>query len=142
MNKVTGVAASDGIINLPEGASASLVTSEPIFDPDLKAPITAGQKIGTIVISLANEPIRRIDMVAQNDIKEGWFLSRFYISNLTTIIIGLVILLFISFVLLVLILRAKNRKKREKLRKEKIREAARKQMEQERDWNERGWTYH
>ena len=141
-NKIQGIAADDGLINLPEGASASLVTCDAVFDEELKAPLEAGQTIGKVVIRIADEPVRTVDLVAASAVKEGWFLSRFYVTNFATVIIGLVILLFISFVLLVLILRAKNRKKRERLRKEKIREAARKQMEQERDWNERGWTYH
>ena len=73
-NRVNALASADGLINLPEGASASLVTTQVSFDADLQAPIKKGQVIGKAAVYLADEKIREIDLTAAEDVKEGWFL--------------------------------------------------------------------
>ena len=140
-NHVDGVVKEDAIINLPEGASPALIGFEYKYFEDLKAPIAEGQVVGQLTIYLADEVMRTMDIVAANEVKEGWFLSRFYISNLATIIAASVILLFIVFVITIASLRKKNKRLAKERREAKLREIARREMEHERDVRERDWPY-
>ncbi len=136
-NVIAGVAAEDGIINLPEGASGSLVVSTATFDERIEAPVTAGTKIGTIEITMAGDPIRVIDLVAKEDMTKGWFLSRFRVTNAQTILIFLLIFLVFALFMFVVIMRAINRRKYAELRRQRLLEEARRRMRQERDYEAR-----
>lgn len=140
-NRVDAVAVADGLINLPEGASASLVSTKVSFDKDLQAPITKGQVIGTAAVYLADEKIREIDLTAAAEVKEGWFLSRFGITNLQTVILFFVLALILAFIILIAVLRTINKRKRRAARQRRLMEAARRQMERERDLKQRNWPY-
>ena len=140
-NKVEGVAALEGCINLPEGASASLVTSEVSYVKDLKAPIKKGQKIGEVKVCLADDPVRTIDLLAAKDVKKGWFLSPLGITNAQTVILFIVLGLVLACFVGILALRAANKKKRKLARQAKLREIARRQMEREYDVRQRKWPY-
>ena len=141
VNKIAGMAAEDGIINLPEGASASLVTVKAIYDENLYAPIAKGQVIGKLNIYMADEVVRTLDLIASEEVKEGWFLSKWGITNLQTIIIIGGIVLVIGIIVFIISLRIINRKKREAARKERLRRMVLKQMEQDLDHRQRNWPY-
>lgn len=140
-NRVNALASADGLINLPEGASASLVTTQVSFDADLQAPIKKGQVIGKAAVYLADEKIREIDLTAAEDVKEGWFLSRFGITNLQTVILFFVLAVILTFCILILVLRTINKRKRKAARQRRLMEAARRQMEREKDLKQRNWPY-
>ena len=140
-NRVNALASADGLINLPEGASASLVTTQVSFDTDLQAPIKKGQVIGKAAVYLADEKIREIDLTAAEDVKEGWFLSRFGITNLQTVILFFVLAVILAFCILILVLRTINKRKRKAARQRRLMEAARRQMEREKDLKQRNWPY-
>lgn len=140
-NKVKAVAAEDGNVNLPEGASASLVTTKAVYTDNLRAPIKKGDKVGVVEIYIADELYGKVDLVAAKDIEEGWFLSKWGISNLQTVIIGGVLLLIIIFVITVLVLRARNKKRRAKARKAKLAAEAKKRLEREEDLRRRDWRF-
>ena len=140
-NKVRAIAEKNGYINLPEGASASLVTTEVTFSDNLTAPIKKGQKVGVAQIYLAGDLVKTVDLVAEEEIVTGWFLSRFGISNLQTIIIAIVLGLILAGAVTIICLRIKNKRKAQQLRKAKIEEIARRQMEIERDKKARDWTF-
>ena len=140
-NRVNALASADGLINLPEGASASLVTTQVSFDADLQAPIKKGQVIGKAAVYLADEKIREIDLTAAEDVKEGWFLSRFGITNLQTVILFFVLAVILAFCILILVLRTINKRKRKAARQRRLMEAARRQMEREKDLKQRNWPY-
>lgn len=140
-NKVKGIAAEAGYINLPEGASAALVTTSAVYDEELKAPVKKGQKVGTVEIYLADEKIREIDLLAAEDVKEGWILSRFGITNFQTVLICVVLALILAFFMAVLILRSINRRRRKRRRQQRIMEAARRELEREQSMKQRGWPY-
>ena len=140
-NRVNALASADGLINLPEGASASLVTTQVSFDADLQAPIKKGQVIGKAVVYLADEKIREIDLTAAEDVKEGWFLSRFGITNLQTVILFFALAVILAFCILILVLRTINKRKRKAARQRRLMEAARRQMEREKDLKQRNWPY-
>ena len=109
---MNALASADGLINLPEGASASLVTTQVSFDADLQAPIKKGQVIGKAAVYLADEKIREIDLTAAEDVKEGWFLSRFGITNLQTVILFFALAVILAFCILILVLRTIKKRKR------------------------------
>ena len=140
-NRVNALASADGLINLPEGASASLVTTQVSFDADLQAPIKKGQVIGKAAVYLADEKIREIDLTAAEDVKEGWFLSRFGITNLQTVILFFALAVILAFCILILVLRTINKRKRKAARQRRRMEAARRQMEREKDLKQRNWPY-
>ena len=140
-NRVNVLASADGLINLPEGASASLVTTQVSFDADLQAPIKKGQVIGKAAVYLADEKIREIDLTAAEDVKEGWFLSRFGITNLQTVILFFALAVILAFCILILVLRTINKRKRKAARQRRLMEAARRQMEREKDLKQRNWPY-
>ena len=140
-NRVNALASADGLINLPEGASASLVTTQVSFDADLQAPSKKGQVIGKAAVYLADEKIREIDLTAAEDVKEGWFLSRFGITNLQTVILFFVLAVILAFCILILVLRTINKRKRKAARQRRLMEAARRQMEREKDLKQRNWPY-
>ena len=140
-NRVNALASADGLINLPEGASASLVTTQVSFDADLQAPIKKGQVIGKAAVYLADEKIREIDLTAAEDVKEGWFLSRFGITNLQTVILFFALAVILAFCILILVLRTINKRKRKAARQRRLMEAARRQMEREKDLKQRNWQY-
>ena len=140
-NRVNALASADGLINLPEGASASLVTTQVSFDADLQAPIKKGQVIGKAAVYLADEKIREIDLTAAEDVKEGWFLSRFGITNLQTVILFFALAVILAFCILILVLRTINKRKRKAARQRRLMEAAHRQMEREKDLKQRNWPY-
>ena len=140
-NKVAGVAAYSGIINLPEGASKSLVTTKEVYEPELKAPIKKGDRLGVVEIYLADEKVREIRLVAAEDVEEGWFLSPYGITNLQTILICGGGALVILFIITIFTLRAINKKKAKRRRQQRIMEQARRELEREQSMKQRGWPY-
>lgn len=139
--KVSGEIKQDGIINLPEGASAALVLVQEVFDEDLVAPVYKGDVIGKAVIYLADEEVSSVDIVAVKDVPEGWIFSKIGIPNSAAIVIIVVLSVIIIFLIVIRIMRSINRKKAKARRDERIKEIALKQMERERDANQRNWPY-
>ena len=140
-NHVEGIVTSDAIVNLPEGASASLLNFNYEYFDNLSAPIEEGEVIGKLHIYLADDLLRTMDISAMNVVKRGWFLSRFYISNMATIIIFAVIALFLTLFIYIAYLRRKNKRLARERREKRLREIARQQVERERDVREREWPY-
>lgn len=141
VNRVDAVAAQGGYVHLPDGASSSLVTTEYVYTENLTAPVEKGQKVGEAHIYIAGELYSTVDLLAAEDIGEGWFLSPLGISNLQTVIIFAVLALILAFLLTVLILRARNKRKRMNARKAKLAEEARKRLEREEDRKKRNWNF-
>lgn len=140
-NKVEAAAAEAGLVNLPEGASASLVTTSVVYKEEIKAPVKKGDIVGKVEIFLADEKVRDIDLKATKNVKEGWFLSAIGISNLQTILIFVVLAIILAFYITILVLRAKNRRKKQRARQEKARQIAMARLERERDVRRRDWPY-
>ena len=141
VNKVKAVAADNGYINLPEGVSASLVSTECIYTDSLLAPVAKGQKIGVVEIYIAGERKKTVDLLAAEDVKEGWFLSAIGISNLQTVLIGAFIAVFLIGFIAIISIRIKNKRKFARIRKRKLEEEALRQLEREEDLKRRGWRF-
>lgn len=141
VNKVKAVAAEDGFVNLPEGASASLVTTECVYTDNLTAPIKKGQKVGIAEIYIAGDLYRIVDLVAASDVAKGWFLSDLGISNFQTVIIVTILFFIVAFAVTVLILRVYNKRVRLARRKTRLAEEARDRFEREEDLRKRNWNF-
>ena len=140
-NRVAGAASVSGIINLPEGASPALVTTQVVYEEDLKAPIKEGDRLGKVEIYLADEKVREVRLKAANDVEEGWFLSPYGITNMQTIIICAAAALLLILIITVIILRAVNKRKAKRRRQQRIMEQARRELEREQSMKQRGWPY-
>ncbi len=139
--KVEGETAEDGVINLPEGASAALVMVEPVFNENLTAPINKGDVIGKAVIYLADEQVSTVNILAVKEVPKGWIFSKIGIPNSIAIVIIAVLSVILIFIIVVSVLRSANKAKARARRNQRIKEMARKQIEQERSAEERNWPY-
>ena len=117
------------------------MTTKVKYSENLKAPIKKGQKVGTVEIYLADDFVRSINLQAAEDVKEGWFLSHFGVTNFQTVISFAVLFLLLTFYITILVLRSINRKKRRLARQAKLRRIAMQQLERERDIKKRDWPY-
>lgn len=141
VSKVSGEAGDDGYVNLLEGASASLILVEPEYFEEVKAPIAKGDVIGKAVIYLADVPVSSVDIVAMDDVKEGWIFSRIGIPNSVALIIMIVLGVIIALLATLSILISRNKARARARRNARIKEIAMKQLEQEQSARERDWPY-
>ncbi|MBR6473183.1 MAG: D-alanyl-D-alanine carboxypeptidase [Firmicutes bacterium] len=139
--KVSGEIKKDGVINLPEGASAALVLVQEVFNEDITAPVAKGDVIGKAVIYLADEEVSSVDIIATKDVPEGWIFSKVGIPNSAAIVIIVVLSVLLIFFIVISIMRSVNKAKARARRKERIKEIALKQIEREDDVDERNWPY-
>lgn len=139
VTRVEAFAAEDGIAYLPVGGSESLINGEAVFDDDLTAPVKEGDVVGTYRIFVAGELVNEVELIAGEDIEEGWVLSYFGISNRATIIGGIVAgILFLGF-MIIEILRFRARRRRRKLHRARVRAMAMEELRREQEERERGW---
>ena len=75
---------------------------------ELEAPLKKGQKAGTYTVIVNEKELEKGTLLAAEDIKKGWILSRFYISDKETIILAVWALFII--VLELLLTRAGSRR--------------------------------
>ena len=141
VNKVKAVAADNGYINLPEGVSASLVTTECVYTDSLFAPVKKGQKIGVVEVYIAGELKKTVELVAAEDIKEGWFLSGIGISNFQTVMIGVFLAVILIGFVTIISMRIRNKRKLARIRRRKLEEEALRQLEREEDLKRIGWRF-
>ena len=52
------------------------INAEVVYDGPIEAPITAGQQLGELVITLDDLPVKRIPLVAEDDVARGGFGTR------------------------------------------------------------------
>ena len=70
------VGVSDDIyLTLPRG-DADKLEAEVEFDRELVAPITKGEKVGSVIYKVEDEPLVVKDLVAKSDIKQGSVIKR------------------------------------------------------------------
>lgn len=67
----------DVILTLPRGAKDKLVTTVQL-DPDIRAPLTKGQKIGEITISQDNQVVATAPLLALEPVEEANVFMRFW----------------------------------------------------------------
>jgi D-alanyl-D-alanine carboxypeptidase (penicillin-binding protein 5/6) len=83
-DKVNLVAAGKGGALLFKGKSGA-VTSELVIPGYVEAPVTAGQKLGELVIYHQQKEIQRVNLIAENDVARESFLGYFrkFMMNMT-----------------------------------------------------------
>lgn len=128
-------------VYIPPEGSSSLVQVKAEVNKKLTAPVKAGTKAGELKIYVADEYQGSVDLVVKNDIPAGWFPSYIYISNRTTVIIGVILLVILLIFLRLLQIRRRNLRRRKARRQAKIREMALKEMKIEEDRRKRDWYF-
>jgi len=68
--------AEDLSMLVPVLATANGISAEVVFDGPIAAPITKGQQLGELVITLEGLPERRMPLVADRDVGQGGFAIR------------------------------------------------------------------
>ena len=139
--KIKGYSETKGYVYIPPEGSEDLLDTDVYMYDDLKAPITAGTKVGEYRIYVADELKGTVDLVCKDDVGTGWLLSKIYISNFATIFWGTIILALVLFVLRIRYINIQRRKRKLRMREEKIREMARKREALDQDRKNRNWTY-
>lgn len=122
----------------PEGSDSLIQTQVSMYD-DLNAPLKKGDKVGEFRIFVADELKGTVDLIIKEDVPEGWYPSRFYISNTESIVIGVLLFLLLLFLLRVWHVKRRRAKRREAIRRQKIYEIARRQLEIDEDRKRREW---
>ena len=107
---------------------------------NLEAPLKEGAKVGEFRVYVADELKGTVDLVTDKPVAQGWPPSQWYISNLATVIISLVLILIIAFLLRVLYVKRRRAKRTEAMRRAKVREIAQRQIEMDEDRRRRNWT--
>lgn len=130
-----------GYAYLPKEASESLIGTKVTMDSDVKAPVKAGTVVGKLEIYAADELVNEVDLIIKEDVEAGWFPSYVGISNMATMIICGVIALLLVFFIWVSAVKAKYRRKKQRIRQRKIMEMAMAEMRKEQDYNERDWHF-
>lgn len=136
---IVAYAAEDGLAYLPKEASRSLLRGEAVVREDVEAPVKAGDVIGVYEIYMQDELVNTIDLVAGEDVAVGWLPSYIGISNRVTIIMGCVLALVILFLLVRAINRGKARRRRKQIRKAKIMQMAQEELQREEEEARRGF---
>ncbi len=140
VTRTTGVVNETITAYLPKEASLNLVSLNPIYD-EITAPISEGDKIGSLELYLHDELIHTYDIQSTDDVEVGWFTARLGISNLTAVILTAIILLIVAVLMRRNAIRQRKEKIMEERRKERLQQIAKKQLEIEEDRKRRGWTY-
>ena len=130
-----------GFAYIPPEGSTDLVQTQVVMTSGLEAPLKAGAKVGEYRIYVADELKGTVDLVIKKDIKEGWPLSKIYISNFATV---MTVLIVVGVLLLLVRVRNINKRKmrmKQFKRNQKIRELAARQEALDEDRRKRKWTY-
>jgi len=69
--------ADDIVLTLPKGQQKAL-SADILIDSDIKAPITAGQELGRLRVSLNDKQMIDVPLVAEKDIAEAGLFSRLF----------------------------------------------------------------
>jgi D-alanyl-D-alanine carboxypeptidase (penicillin-binding protein 5/6) len=70
--------AEDASLTFPKGQLKNLKASFTLNNPQLEAPITKNQVVGTIDFSLDGKVIEQRPLVAKEDVPQGGFFSRIW----------------------------------------------------------------
>ena len=138
---VAAYTAETGYAYLPKEASPKLITTKTMMRDDIAAPVKAGAVVGTYQIYVADELVNEVDLVVKEDIGQGWFPSYLGISNFATVIICAAFLLLLTLFLTVSIAKARYRRRRKMLKKQRIMEIAMEEMRREQERKGRNWRF-
>jgi D-alanyl-D-alanine carboxypeptidase (penicillin-binding protein 5/6) len=143
--KASVVGEKDHFLLMSNDAADSVVSTKVILKKGLSAPISKGAIVGKIEIYEGDRLVETVNGVLQEDIPIGTFLSKIGIPDkvakpVILIVIG-ALALFITFGLVILIMRIIVKKQKAKRRKEKALEIAAKRLAEQKDKEKRNWRY-
>ena len=138
--RVAGYTETKGYAYVPPEGSEKLIQTQVVMLDNLEAPLKEGDKVGEFRIYVADELKGTVDLVTNKDVPVGWPPSKYYISNLVCIIAGVILFLIVLFFLRVLHVKRRRIRRAEAIRREKIKEIARRQMEIDEDRRRRNWN--
>ncbi len=130
-----------GYAYLPKEASESLIGTKVVMYNDVTAPVKAGDVVGQFEIYVGEDLVNQVDLVIKEDVEKGWFPSYLGISNMASIIIAVVLVVFLMIRIWIGIETAKRKKRKMMERQRKIQELAMQELEAERDRRERDWRF-
>lgn len=137
--RVPAYTAGKGFAYVPPEGSDKLVQTRVVMSDDLEAPLKKGDKVGEFRIYVADELKGTVDLVIKEDVPPGWPPSRIYISNRAVVILCVLALLVLLFIIRVIYVKRRRVKRKAAMRRQKIRELARMQMEMDEDRRRRDW---
>ena len=138
--RVAGYTETKGYAYVPPEGSDKLIRTETVMLDNLEAPLREGEKVGEFRVYVADELKGTVDLVTDRAVARGWPPSQWYISNLATVIISLLIILILAFLLRVLYVRRRRVKRAKAMHRARVREIAQKQIEMDEDRRRRNWT--
>lgn len=130
-----------GYAYLPKEASESLISTRVVMRDDMEAPVKKGDVVGTLEIYAADELVNEVDLIVKENVEEGWFTSYLGISNFAAVIIGAAAALLLILFVWISIIRMRYRRRKKRLKQERIMEIAMEQMRQEEERRERDWRF-
>lgn len=130
-----------GYAYLPKEASESLIGTKVVMYNDVTAPVKTGDVVGQFEIYVGEDLVNQVDLIIKEDVEKGWFPSYLGISNMASIIIGVVLVVFLMIRIWIGIETAKRKKRKMMERQRKIQELAMQELEAERDRRERDWRF-
>lgn len=133
VTRIDAVTAGESFVYLPKQASKELIQLVPVIDPDVTAPVKAGDPVGVYQVFLADEKIDEVPLVASVDVEEGWILSYVGISNRSTLIMGFLVLMLVALLILRSVNRARIKKKQRIARRNRIRDMAEEELKKEKE---------
>ena len=128
-----------GFVYVPPEGSTDLVSTETVMFEDLNAPLKEGSKVGEYRIYVADELKGTVDLITKTNIRRGWWPSKYYISDLATIIIGVILFLILLLIARILYVRKRKEQIKAARRERRIYELAMQQLEAEEDRRRRNW---
>ena len=140
VTRVGAYTATQGFAYVPPEGSDDLIQTQVAMFDGLEAPLSEGTKVGEFRIFVADELKGTVDLVTKKEVNKGWPPSKIYISNRATIVLGVLLVLILAFVIRVIHVKKRREKRREAIRRQKIRALARKQLEIDEDRKRRNWT--
>lgn len=138
-NKLMLVAGSDLTATVPKDLTAADFEQSITVKEDLVAPVTKGDKLGTLSLSLNGVTYGSIDLVALNDVSMSevlyyaYLLENFFSTPLFKLILLVIILLFILYITFYIIRARRKRQKRRQMMRSKYARMEQYERQQHRD---------
>ncbi|MBE6019757.1 MAG: D-alanyl-D-alanine carboxypeptidase [Clostridiales bacterium] len=138
--RVAAYTETKGFAYVPPEGSDELIQTQVVMFSDLEAPLEKGDKVGEFRIFVADELKGTVDLIIKQDVPVGWAPSKYYISNKAAVVLGVVLAMLLMLLLRIWHVKRVRAKRRAAMRRAKIRELARRQMEIDRDRVAREWN--
>ncbi len=126
---VDAVIADDAYLSLPVAAPDSIVTTETVWNADkFPAPVTAGQKLGTVNIYQSGAQVAQVAILAAAEVTNGGILSVFGFDDETgnriLFVAGTIIIVLLALFVIYMVLAIRKARRRKRRRQQRAMEIA------------------